>query len=42
MEKLKLQYEKPNVEISCFDDQDILTTSQGAGDGWVQDPFTRD
>ena len=45
MERIKKeQYEKLKLEISCFSEQDILTMSQGsgAGDGWVQDPFTQD
>ena len=44
MEHIKEQYEKLKVEISYFNDQDVLTASQGsgAGDGWVQDPFTKD
>ena len=44
MEHMKEQYEKPKVEICYFNDQDVLTMSQesGAGDGWVQDPFTQD
>ena len=44
MEEMKNQYEKAKIEISCFNDQDVVATSQiwGEGDGWVQDPFTQD
>lgn len=44
MEHMKEQYEKPKVEIRYFNDQDVLTISQGsgAGDGWVKDPFIED
>ena len=40
----KEQYEKLKLEISYFSEQDVLTTSQGsgAGDCWVEDPFTQD
>ena len=38
---MKLQYESLTVEINYFNNQDVLTESQGsgAGDGWVKDPF---
>ncbi len=44
MEDMKIQYEQPNLKISCFHDQDMLTASQEAwpGDGWVKDPFIED
>ena len=43
MEQMKEQYEKTKIEISYFNEQDVLTTSQepGAGDGWIKDPFTQ-
>ncbi len=40
MENVKEQYEKPKLEITSFNDQDVLTTS--LGDGWVKDPFEED
>ena len=39
MENVKEQYEKPKLEITNFNDQDVLT---GSGDGWVKDPFEED
>ena len=44
MEHVTEKYEKLEIEISYFNDQDVLTTSQGSGFGdvWVQDPFTQD
>ena len=38
---MKAQYEKPKLEMSYFNNQDVLTESQesGFGDGWAKDPF---
>lgn len=39
------RYEKPTMTVTYLNDEDVLTNSQEMvlpGDGWVQDPFTRD
>ena len=38
------KYERPNLELQYFTNQDVLTESEDAvssGDGWVKDPFVK-
>ena len=37
-------YEKPTMMVTYLNDEDVLTESQETtfpGDGWVNDPFTK-